>query len=370
MSSIWGKRLGSGVKTLIPGATLKDVAALANVSISTVSRVIRGDRSRAVEATTEARIWDAVRDLDYRPNLAARALARGEHGPGSPHREIGVVLGTTSYKFSDPFFARVMEGVDAEILAHRRHVRFVYSIADLAEERLLSEMVRPDVIGGLIGVGLRADALLRLAATGVTPIVVVEGPEPVRGVDFVLCDKEGATAQIMQHLWSLGHRRFAFLGTSWEERCIRFRSWLALTDAPTPVLVDMYNAWTMEAGYGAMQRLLGDINMPRPTAVVCACDGLAVGALRAARELGVDVPADLAVVGFDDTMGAFTNPSLTSVTVRRDQLGRLAVRRLIERQQHPDEPAVRIVEATELVVRDSCGAPRQERPTPKGGETS
>jgi DNA-binding LacI/PurR family transcriptional regulator len=317
---------------------------------------VRGDRSRPVESATEERIRAAVRELRYRPNLAARALARGDVGADRQAREVGVVLGTTSYKFSDPFFSRVIEGIDAEILANRLHLRFVYSKADLTDDGLCGEMVRPDVIGGLIGVALRADILTHLVASGVAPIVVVEGPEPVRGVDFVSCDKEGAMAQVMAHLWGLGHRRFAFLGTSEEERARRFQSWLALAGVSDAPVFDTHDGWDMEAGYAAMRTLLASPWDSWPSAVVAACDSLAVGALRAARETNVRIPDDLALAGFDNTMGAFTNPPLTTVSVEREQLGRLAVRRLVERQRHPDEPAVRIIEATELVVRESCGA--------------
>jgi LacI family transcriptional regulator len=347
--------------------TLKDIAQRAGVSISTASRVVRGDRSRPVDTTTEERILDAVRALDYRPNLVARALVSGTGGPISPAREVGIVLGTTSYKFSDPFFSRVIDGIDAEILANRRHLRFVYSQADLSDSSILYEMVRPDVIGGLIGVALRADALRFLLDTGVRPIVVVEGPEPMRGVDFVSCDKEGAIAQLMEHLWHLGHRHFAYLGALEEERATRFRAWTALAGARA-VVIDTHNGWDREAGYEAMRRLLTTSRETRPTAVVASCDGVAVGALRAAREGHVAIPGELALVGFDDTMGAFTNPPLTSVAVQREQLGQLAVRRLLQRQLHPDEPFVRIIEATQLVVRESCGmGPGREEVMPTNG---
>lgn len=346
--------------------TLKDVALRAGVSVSTASRVVRGDRSRPVEAATEERIRAAIRELGYRPNLVARALANGAVGPITQAREIGIVLGTTRYKFSDPFFSRVIEGIDAEILANRRHIRFVYSIADLADEGLCNEMVRPDVIGGLIGVALRADALVRLAATGVSPIIVVEGPELVSGMDFVSCDKEGAIAQVMEHLWRHGHRRFAFIGVPQEERATRFRAWVALAGAAPAPIVDTNNGWDMEDGYAAMSALLATPRERWPSAVVTACDALAVGALRAARESGVRIPQDLALAGFDDTMGAFTHPPLTTVAVQRAQLGCLAVRRLIERQKHPDEPPVRIIEAATLVVRESCGGSTHDSVPPLG----
>lgn len=346
-------------KTVAGEVRLKDVAARVGVSISTVSRVLRGDNSRPVEAETVERIRAAARDLGYRPNLAARSLAHGRRGAARPLREIGVILGFKTYKFSDAFFSRVIEGIDAEILANRWRLRFVYSIGDLLDdESLFGEMVRPEVVGGLIGVALRAEALQRLAATGVSPIVAVEGPEAVPGVDFVVCDKEGALAQLMTHLWELGHRRVTFLGPTWEERCRRFRAWLALAGAAPVEIVDTEDSWDMEAGYVAMRALLAAPRAAWPTAVVAACDTLAVGALRATREAGVLVPDDITVVGFDDTMGAFTSPALTSVTVEREQLGRLAVRRVIERQRYPDEPALRLTEGTQLVVRESSGPPR------------
>jgi LacI family transcriptional regulator len=339
--------------------TLKDVATHVGVSISTVSRVVRGDRSRPVEVSVEGRILEAVRTLGYRPNLVARALVGGGDGPITPAREVGVILGARSYKYSDPFFSRVIEGIDAEIMAGRRHIRFIYSLSDLDDDGLFGEMVRPDVVGGLIGIALGAGVLARLKETGVAPIVVVEGPEPVRDVDFVSCDKEGAMAALMEHLWGLGRRHVAYLGAPGEERARRVRAWLALADAPPPVLLDTHEGWDMEAGYAATRRALvaGDIGCAgAPTAIVAGCDALAVGALRAAREAGLVTPRDLALVGFDDTMGAFAHPPLTTVSVQREQLGRLAVRRLVERQRHPEEPAVRIVEATELIVRESCGA--------------
>jgi DNA-binding LacI/PurR family transcriptional regulator len=335
--------------------TLREVATRAGVSISTVSRVLRGDRSRPVEVGTEERIRTAARDLGYRPNLAAQSLARGEGGSGNAARQIGVVLGTTSYKFSDPFFSRVVEGIHAEILANRRHLRFVYSMADLNDPSLFGEMVRPDVIEGLIAIALRAQALRQLSATGVTPIVVVEGPEPAPGVDFVSCDKDGGMRQMLEHLWHIGHRSFAFLGEPSEERATRLQSWLAVTGAPPALVLSTANRWGMEDGYMVVHEWLRSAPAPLPSVIVAACDALAVGAMRAAREAGLNVPADLAVVGFDDTMGAFTHPLLTTIQVQREQLGRIAVRRLIARQRHPDEPFVRLTQTTQLVLRESCG---------------
>jgi LacI family transcriptional regulator len=250
----------------------------------------------------------------------------------------------------------VIEGIDAEILERGLRLRFVYSVAELENDELRGEMVRPDVISGLIGVGLGAPALVRLTESEVTPIVAVEGPELYRGIDYVSVDKESGVRQLMEHLWSLGHRHFAFIGPPEEERFRRFCGWAALAGVAQPVTIDT-QGWDMSAGYAGMQKLL---QLPRdrwPTATMAACDSLAVGALRAARELEVDVPGDMAVVGFDNTMGAYSTPPLTTISVQREQLGRMAVRRLIERQQHPGEPVTHMTLATELVVRESSGMP-------------
>ncbi len=343
------------------GARLKDVASSSGVSISTVSRVLRGDGSRPVDPATSERIWAAARDLGYRPNLTARALALGQVSASKPLREIGVVIGRKTIRFSDPFFSRVIEGIDAETVANRWRLRFIHTMRDLDEGGLWHEVVRPEVIGGLIGVALSADALQRLSTTDVPLIVAVEASHAAAGMDVVQCDKEGAIAQVMAHLWELGHRRVAFLGPTLEERCRRFRAWLALAGERSTMIVDTDDVWDMEAGYTGMRRLLNEPREGLPTAVVAACDSLAVGALRAAREAGITTQRDITVVGFDDTMGAFTSPTLTTVTVEREQLGRLAVRRLIERQLHPDEPPIRLIEATHLVVRESSGAPRPDQ---------
>ncbi len=337
--------------------TLKDVAQRAGVSTSTASRITRGDRSRPVEAATEARIWEAARALGYRPNLLARSLVKGQNTLIDPLREIGIVLGTRGYKFSGLFFMGVLESIHAEILANRYHLRFIYSMSDLEDEWLRGEMVRPDIIGGLIGITLHDDALRCLAATGVAPIVVIEGPASATNVDFVSCDKESGIVQMMDHLWALGHRSYVFLGPPEEERARRFTAWLTLSGQPAAPIVDTHEAWDMETGYAAMRAFLSS-NRDRPSVVVAACDTLAVGALRAAREMEMRVPDDMAIVGFDDTMGAFTNPALTSVVVQRERLGHIAVQRLIDRQRHPTEPSLRIVETTTLVVRESCGVRR------------
>jgi DNA-binding LacI/PurR family transcriptional regulator len=345
---------------MLSRTTLKDIAARAGVSVSTVSRVLRGDQSRPVEPATEERIRLAARELDYRPNLLARSLAQKESMLISHRREVGVVLGRTSYKYSDPFFSRVIEGIDAEILARGLRLRFVYSLAELEDDQLRGEMVRPDIVSGVIGVVLRAPALAQLAASGVAPVVVIEGPELYQGIDYVSIDKEGGVQQLMEHLWGLGHRRFGYIGPPEEERFRRFRVWMALNGAVDPLVVDTRRSWDMPAGYTGMQQLLQSPRERWPTAVMAACDTLAIGALRAARELGVEVPRDLTVVGFDNTLGAYASPALTSVSVQCDQLGRMAVRRLIERQQHPDEPITRVVMATALVVRESSGPPRDD----------
>src|ERR1035437_1309272 len=143
--------------------TLKDIAAQESVSISTVSRVLRGDKSRPVEAVTGARIRRMAQEMGYRPNLVARSLAQNQTTLISSSREIGVILNFATYKFSDPFFSRVIEGIDSEILARGLRLRFVYSLAELEDEQLRGEMVRPEIVSGLIAIAVKAKDLAQLA---------------------------------------------------------------------------------------------------------------------------------------------------------------------------------------------------------------
>jgi DNA-binding LacI/PurR family transcriptional regulator len=177
--------------------------------------------------------------------------------------------------------------------------------------------------------------------------------------DIVAIEKRRAMYRLVDHLVSLGHRRLGFLGSSptADERAEAFYHALARQDLPCDPGVCRLSPFPVEEAYQVARALFAE--QSRPDALVCGCDTIAIGAMRAAKECGLRLPADLAITGFDDIPFARDlDPPLTTVHVPKELLGELAVRTLIERIEHPDRPPIIRVVPTTLVVRASCGAGR------------
>src|SRR5579871_3975722 len=122
-------------------ATLRDVARLAGVSISTASRALSGDHTGLVASETQRRVWEAVQQLQYEPNDAAQRLVRAVDDPERRTHNVGLILGNTSYKFNDPFWSPVLHGVDTELSRQHYHLRFAFTLDDLKlshQRRLLA----------------------------------------------------------------------------------------------------------------------------------------------------------------------------------------------------------------------------------------
>jgi DNA-binding LacI/PurR family transcriptional regulator len=339
--------------------TLRDVAKMAGVSISTASRALNDDHSRPVAPETSARVWEAARCLSYEPNVAAQRLVRRVDSNLHHTRGVGLILGEAN-KFSDPFWSRVLDGIAEELIRQEYHLRFAVTVGDLQRQSQKSL----DDVDGVILLG------------GIPPLddgpwprqtVMIEGGDDQgrwnerAAADVISPEKRRAIYTVVAHLVTLGHRRLAFLGPSpsADERAEAFMHGLARHELPFDPALFQLVPWSAEGGSGATRDLLaGD---RRPDALVCASDTIAIGALRAAKECGLRLPDDLAVTGFDDiSFARDLDPPLTTVHVPKELLGEMAVRRLIDRIAHPDRPPTIEVARTRLVIRGSCGATRSQ----------
>ncbi len=333
-------------------ATIKDVARLAGVSPATVSQALNG-RPR-VHSDTRQRVVDAATKLRYAPNLHGRRLARRRA------ECLAVVQGRNmTTVFSDSFY-RVVLGSAAEA-THGRG----YSLVITPTPR---EGMRPADLGRLMGHGavdgalvvgvLEADWLFALRERGL-PIVLVDTYLEGSTVPAVVADYRDGAHRATAHLLGLGHRRVALLGAA-----VAYPFGPETHDGYADALAGATVAYdarlvrrcpiAVDAAIAAATSLLAASDPP--TALFAVTDAMAIGALRAARERGLRVPADLAVVGMDDIeLAAYTDPPLTTVRVAKETMGRLAAERLIaliERQEV--EPGIVSVPG-ELVVRASCG---------------
>jgi DNA-binding LacI/PurR family transcriptional regulator len=179
--------------------------------------------------------------------------------------------------------------------------------------------------------------------------------------DIIVIEKRRAIYRLVEHLASLGHRRLGFLGASptTDERAEAFIHALARHDLPFDPALFLRSPFPTEGAYEVAKTLFTGGTIP--DALVCGCDTIAIGAMRAAKECGLRLPDDLAITGFDDIAFARDlDPPLTTIHVPKELLGELAVRKLIERINHPERPPIIQVVPTTLVVRSSCGAARSE----------
>jgi LacI family transcriptional regulator, galactose operon repressor len=338
-------------------ATLRDVARMAGVSISTVSRALNGDQTRPVAPETCERIWEIVRQLNYQPNDAAQRLVRRVDSHVHRTGSVGLILGEV-YKFSDPFWSRVLDGVAEELIRQEYHLRFALTVGDLERQ---NQRVLLDVDGLILLGGVRPPS------EGIWPkqSVMIEGADDQGrwneqlAADVISPEKRRAIYCVVDHLVALGHRRLAFLGPSptTDERAEAFIHALARHDLPLDPALFLLSPWSAEGGYQVTKALLAAAH--KPDALVCACDTIAIGAMRAAKESGLRLPEDLAVTGFDDiSFACDLDPPLTTLHVPKELLGELAVRKLVERITFPDRPPTITVVRSKLVVRGSCGASR------------
>jgi DNA-binding LacI/PurR family transcriptional regulator len=323
-------------------ATIIDVAREAAVSPATVSRVLTG--TKPVSADREQRVRAAVDRLGYRPNPAAQGLLRG-----ATHT-IGVVVPD----LSNPYFAEVLKGVtNAAEMADFRTLVCDTSENEEAEYEAAMELSR--WTDGLVLCSPRmSHGRLAELANSVPQLVCVNRLGRGRSVPAVVVDFEAGVASLCRHLRELGHRRVAYLrgpSRAWSERA-RQRALRAATGPDFEIVQAACGSSDID-GYRATDAALES----KPTALMAFSDHVALGVLARLAEVGVSVPDDVSLTGFDDiSLSRLVSPRLTTVTVRKQDLGR----RAWELLSGTGEGIMTV--SPELVVRCSTAAPHKHDP--------
>ncbi|MET9478130.1 LacI family DNA-binding transcriptional regulator [Streptomyces sp. NPDC002922] len=327
--------------------TSRDVARAAGVSQATVSLVL-GDkwRGRVSEATAE-RVRSATQDLGYRPNLAARSLRLGR-----TRTALLVVPALTN-----EFFARVYTGAAAVAAEHGFGVVLYPSPDGTGPARDPFASARA-ALDGVIASSMAADALGALHGADL-PLVMLDSDPADTGVAArVNLDIADGMRQVTDHLLALGHRRFIHLASAIDSWTFAVRA-RAVHDAvqgvPGAVVRTVPAALDVRAGREAAEQALAAAG-PRPTAIICDDDILAAGACKAARRLGLRVPDDISVTGFDDlALATAVEPELTTVQLPAEQVGERGMTALLAvLDGRPAEPGSLPVH---LVVRGTTAPP-------------
>jgi DNA-binding LacI/PurR family transcriptional regulator len=330
--------------------TLEDVAARAGVSRATASRVVNGG-ARVAAATRQA-VEQAVDELGYAPNRAARSLARQ-----STDTVALVVSEPSTRMFADPFFAGTIRGIAGGLRASRYQLVLLMTQNDADRDRVEQHLLRGNADGVLL-LSVRADDPIpsRLVEAGI-PCVLAGRPAKGLGVGFVDADNEGGAYQAVRHLVGRGCRTIATVAgpADMAPGADRLAGWArALTEADHPVLPSLVarGDFTPPGGAAAASELLD--RHPELNGVFVASDLMAIGVLEALRRAGRRVPDDVAVVGFDDSELARSSvPPLTTIRQPLDELGRTMAELLVGQLDDGTDPEG-VVLQTQLVIRESA----------------
>lgn len=338
-------------------ATIRKVAELAEVSAATVSRVLNNDPTLSVSAETKERIFAVAEQIGYKPKQLRKQKLEMQRSSA----EIGLLFWSTADEGNnDPYFKEVRRGIELHCEENELTISKVIR-GDLVEMKQVS----PSLDGLLVIGSIEVDEVLE-AFPKPDRIVFVNHAETIHHYDSVHLHFASAMEAIYRHLVELGHEQIAFIGgvdyvqslhQPQQQRPLEEQRYRAYRKQQQKyghefTCVEWVKDWSSQGGYEAMNRIIA--SGMKPTACIVASDAMAVGAMKALHEHGIKVPDDMSVTGFNDIeLAAFVTPPLTTVRAHAEQLGRTAVKLLIERIEGREVPLqVRI--GTKLVERESC----------------
>jgi LacI family transcriptional regulator len=321
--------------------TIRDVAARAGVSTGTVSAVL--NNRATVREETRRRVLEVMRRLDYTPSIVARRLSGAE----GPDLDLKAAVGFVVKEMENPFYAEVVTGA-REVLTGEGYLTFVVcSDGDFGREGKLIEALQERSLGGVIIAPVLHEEvdlshLFQLRRTGF-PFVLLENVQGLHA-NVVSVNNVEASQLAVTHLLEGGHQRIIHLaGPSYtqhsRDRILGVER--AFSHSPVCFRADCIipAGATFREGYEVGLRYFRECGRDRPTAVTCFNDLVAMGLLRALAELGLRVPEDVSVVGFDDIpAAAYFSVPLTTINVPKRRMGRVAARRLLELLS-TDDPA-------------------------------
>lgn len=359
-------------------ASIRDVAKEAGVSPATVSRAFT--TPDLINEETHKRVMEAARLLDYRPprlRAAARARTAAVRRPVAPpvRDAIGFQFFSATSTAGDTlasntFYAPVLSGAQAEASALGLHL-LVHTTDRHSLAAEMPRMILEQAIGGMLLVGTADPEVLTAFSAHVREIILVDNRDDKEHYESIIPDGFGGAYAATRHLLELGHRKLGFFMTergvrTFQDRlrgfvCAQFEAGIAANPA---WVVQGISAITDQEKRERDTRMIALLrSADRPTAILAANDDHALRMLRACRELGLRVPNDISVIGFDDSpYSSHADPPLTTVHVDKEYMGRLAVRRLAARFQEggasdqTDRSPICLQIPVTLVQRESCQA--------------
>jgi LacI family transcriptional regulator len=312
-------------------ARIKDVAKHAGVSEATVTRVVNNRGYVAKE--TRKRVLNSVEALEYIPNRAASALK---------NNRTGIICNMLPLHPENPFFSSIAISLKSAAIKYDYQILPIYIETDRSRTDRLLRTAASGLAEGIIFTGgvPSGPKVIREVLDKDIPVIMIERPLNMRGVDKVLLDDFAGSAAAAEKLLSLGHRRLGFIGKALQSDIVeynRFEGYRQILErnggSLDEKMIVMTREYTVKYGYEGMKQLLKRNGRKRPTACFIAADILVCGALQYLYDAGLKVPEDISIIGYDNTLSALCSPPITSIAFSYHEIGATAISLFRERRE-------------------------------------
>jgi LacI family transcriptional regulator len=334
--------------------TIRDVARKAGLSLSTVSLVIN-NRGNVSPGTRES-VQKVVRELSYHPTRSARGLASKTSG------NIGFILSEEHFSQAEPFYTRIFLGTEFEAREHNYYILLTTVGNQFDPDVYVPRFLLERNVDGIIIAGKVNEKLISHIDSLGLPIVLVDYEIKRAHHSAVLIDNWRGATLAVEHLLALGHKKIAFVGGDIRHPSItdRYEAYHNTLHMAGVFLEESYEVTdeeetSVEGGTSAAERLfaLG----AKPTAIFAANDAMAIGCIRHLKSRGLRIPEDVAIVGFDDIeISSHIEPHLTTIRVLKEEMGKIAVQRVVDSINAKTKIVVTTHVPVELIVRESTVA--------------
>ncbi|MED4224497.1 LacI family DNA-binding transcriptional regulator [Neobacillus cucumis] len=336
--------------------TLKEIAKLAGVSITTVSRVINQSNTKAASKEVQNKIWEIVRETNYIPNTAARNLKMQNFDSSETvtSRTIGCIFARSSANDINPFFSEIARSLEQEAFKLGYILKYSISSYDINNPNTYN-FLKTNNVNGIAILGRYNKELLHFVKKHYKHVIYTGLNKPIdASYDQVICDGYQAAIAAVKYLYELGHNKIGYLGEIDNE--VRYQGYChAIETLGLPLKKGniISTSFSSEGGYNAVKDFLKNEN--DITALFCGNDLTAIGAIKAIKESGLKVPDDISIIGVDNIDTAqYISPMLTTVHVPVEELGRMTAKILIDRIENGKNLAMKIELPFSIVVRESC----------------
>lgn len=335
--------------------TLKEIANMAGVSVSTVSRVINHSNSKVASREVQDTIWRIVRETNYVPNSTARNLKLGNNMEyvQPPTKTIGCIYARTNSTTNDPFFSQIARALEQEAFRQGYILKYSFSAYDINDANTF-HLISNNQVNGIAVLGRFDKNLLNFIKKQYKHVVYTGLNTIDTDFDQVICDGYQASIAAIKYLHKLGHTSIGYVGEKNKE--LRYQGYLdTMSSLNLPVTREniIVTPLSSEGGYNGVKEFLKkELNV---TALFCANDLTAIGAMKAIKEQGLSIPSDISIISIDDIDTAqYMSPMLTTIRVPMEELGKMTAKILIDRIENGKNLPMKVELPFSIITRESC----------------